>query len=100
MSAGHNGDDLSVSTLTRLVASFRAWRQRRVAARYSFMILSDRMLADIGVHRADVLGAAVGAVPLARTVAPLEGAPAGAKVCQLPRCRALTVVPNELSAAA
>jgi uncharacterized protein YjiS (DUF1127 family) len=100
MSAGHNGDDLSMSALMRLVASFRAWRRRRIAARHSFMVLSDRMLADIGVHRADVFGAAVGAVPLARTAAPLGEAPADAKVCQLPRRRALTVVPNELSAAA
>ena len=100
MSAGHDGDDLSTSALTRLVASFRAWRRRRVAARYSFMVLSDRMLADIGMHRADVFGAAVGAVPLARTAALLEGAPADAKVRQLPRRLALTVVPNELSVAA
>ena len=100
MPARHNGDNLSMSALMRLVASFRAWRRRRATRRHSFMALSDRMLADIGVHRADVFGAAVGAVPLARTVAPLEGVLADAKVCQLPRRRALTVVPNELSAAA
>jgi uncharacterized protein YjiS (DUF1127 family) len=100
MSVGHNGVDLSMSALRRLVASFRAWRGRRVAARHSFMVLSDRMLADIGVRRADVVGAAAGAVPLARTAAPLEAAPADANVCRLRRRPALTVVPNEFSAAA
>ena len=101
MFADRDGTDGWMSALMRLVARFRAWRQRRVAGRHSFMGLSDRTLADIGVRRADVYGAVVGAVPLARSAAPLEGAlPADTKVHQLPRRRMLTVVANDPSAAA
>jgi hypothetical protein len=73
MSAGHNVND--------------AW-------------VSARMLADIGVRRADVFGAAVGAASLGRSAASLEGARTDAEVYALPRRRAATTVSSDLSAAA
>lgn len=100
MSAGYNGDHSWVSAAMRLVASFRAWRWRRVARRHSFSGLSDRMLADIGVRRADVFGATVGAVSLAGSAASAEGMRTDAEVYALPRRRAATAVSSDLSAAA
>jgi uncharacterized protein YjiS (DUF1127 family) len=90
-----------INAMMRLVLLVRAWRQRRAARRRirwcSFMSLSDRALADIGVRRADVRGAMVGVTPLRRSA--IEHAPEGT-IRQLRPRPALTVVANDLSAAA
>ena len=78
-----------------------AWRQRRAARRRtrsnSFMSLSDRALADIGVRRADVHGAMLGVAPLRQGALDhtLEAA-----IHALPRRPRLKVVANDLDAAA
>ena len=100
MPADHDRTHRPMSALARLVPTYRAWRQRRIARRHSFMGLSNRMLADIGVRRADVYGAMVGAMPLVRSVARLEGAHPDAAIYALPRPRAPKVAANDLSAAA
>lgn len=55
----------ALSRLLRMVAS---WRQRPAARRraqlHAFMHMNDRMLADIGVRRADVHAALSGLVPV------------------------------------
>jgi uncharacterized protein YjiS (DUF1127 family) len=94
----------SMSALRRLVQQLSAWRQRRVARRrarlHSFMGLSDRTLADIGVQRAQVYGALIGAMPLGGNAAPAEEFVCEAVVYELPRPPKLTVVKNELNTAA
>ena len=54
-----------MTPLRRVVAK---WRQRRAARRgarlHGFMHMSDRMLADIGVRRADVHAAMSGMMPV------------------------------------
>jgi uncharacterized protein YjiS (DUF1127 family) len=51
-----DGDHGSISALRRLALALGVWRQDRAARRrakaHSFMGLSDRALADIGVRRA------------------------------------------------
>jgi uncharacterized protein YjiS (DUF1127 family) len=93
----------AMSAPLRLLRLLNAWRQRRSERRrarmHSFMGMSDRALADIGVRRADVYGALIGAVPLAQAATP-DGSPAGATIRRLPRRPTLRVVPNDLSAAA
>jgi uncharacterized protein YjiS (DUF1127 family) len=88
----------------RLVQRFSAWRQRRVARRrarlHSFMGLSDRTLADIGVCRAQVYGALIGAMPLRGNAAPPEEFVCDAVLYELPRPPRLTVVTTDLSTAA
>jgi uncharacterized protein YjiS (DUF1127 family) len=94
----------STSAIRRLVQLFSAWRQRRAMRRraslHSFMGLSDRTLADIGVCRAQVYGALIGAVPLGGNAAPAEEFVCEAVLYELPRPPQLTVVTNELSNAA
>ena len=96
------GEYGSMTAMTWLLRLFSAWRQRRAARRrarlHSFMDVSDRVLADIGVRRADVYGAMIGVAPLRRAVAP-EGSPE-AEIYELPRRPPLTVVANDLGAAA
>ena len=79
---------------------FGAWRQRRARRRIpsnSFMSLSDRALADIGVRRADVYGAMIGVAPLRQSG--LDHVPEAA-IHELPRRPRLTIVANDLDAAA
>jgi Domain of unknown function (DUF1127) len=65
------------------------------------MALSDRILADIGLRRADVYGAMIGVVPLGRRAS--VPAPAAA-TCQMSGCQMsgarLTLVANGLGDAA
>src|SRR5918994_7272924 len=57
-----------MAVVTRLLGMVASWRQRRAARRRAqlrgFMHMSDRMLADIGVRRADVHAAISGLVPV------------------------------------
>jgi uncharacterized protein YjiS (DUF1127 family) len=99
-----DGDHGSVSALRRLARALRAWRQDRPARRrakaHGFMGLSDRALADIGVRRADVVGALVGAMPLRQSAAIAAQSPRDAELYELPRRPTLTVVTTDLGAAA
>jgi uncharacterized protein YjiS (DUF1127 family) len=99
-----DGDGGSMSALRRLARALGAWRQNRAARRgakaHSFMGLSDRALADIGVRRADVVGALVGAMPLRRTAATAAESPHHAQIYELARRPPLTVVADDLGAAA
>jgi uncharacterized protein YjiS (DUF1127 family) len=94
----------AISAPLRLLRMLNAWRQRRSERRrarmHSFMGMSDRALADIGVRRADVYGALIGAMPLSQAAATPDGSPSDATIRQLPLRPTLTVVPNDLSAAA
>ena len=94
----------AMSAPLRLLRLLNAWRQRRSERRrarmHSFMGMSDRALADIGVRRADVYGALIGAMPLTQAAATPDESPSGATIRQLPRRPTLRVVPNDLSAAA
>ncbi|MGH6947166.1 MAG: hypothetical protein ACREDZ_07535 [Kiloniellales bacterium] len=96
-----NRDHGAMSMPLRLL---KAWRQRRSERRrtrmHSFMGMSDRALADIGVRRADVYGALIGAVPLAQAAVAPDDAPSGATIRRLPPRPTLTIVPNDLDAAA
>jgi uncharacterized protein YjiS (DUF1127 family) len=60
-----------MSALVRLLSAGRHWRPpRRRAGLHDFIHMSDRMLADIGVRRADVHAAMSGLMPaqhIART---------------------------------
>ena len=90
--------------MRRLVQRLSAWRQRLVARRrarlHSFTGLSDRTLADIGLCRAQVHGALIGAMPLRGNVAPAEEFVCDAVLYELPRRPTLTVVTDDLSNAA
>jgi uncharacterized protein YjiS (DUF1127 family) len=99
-----HGNAATMTAMMRLLGKFRAWRRCRAARRrarlHSFMDLSDRTLADIGLRRADVYGALVDAVPLGQGAAMSQTSPCDAQICELSRRRALTVVANDLRAAA
>jgi uncharacterized protein YjiS (DUF1127 family) len=99
-----DGGHGSISALRRLARALGAWRRDRAARRraraHSFMGLSDRALADIGVRRADVVGALVGAKPLRHSATPAAKSQRDAQVYELPRRPTLTVVTNDLGAAA
>ena len=90
----------AVVAMRRLMRAINTWRQVRVRRRrakiHRFMALSDRILADIGLRRADVNAAMIGVVPLGRR-ATLH-APAGA-IRQVSTER-LALVANDLSEAA
>ena len=78
-----------IHALKRLIG---AWRQRRAARRrtnlHDFIHMSDRMLADIGVRRADVHAAMSGLLPAPHIARTRGGRPWSAQVCRLqPRCR-------------
>jgi uncharacterized protein YjiS (DUF1127 family) len=98
-----DGNHGSMSALKRLARALGAWRRDRAARRrarlHSFTGLSDRALADIGVRRADVVGALVGAMPLRGAPSAAEP-PCDARICALPRRPALTLVADDLDAAA
>ncbi|HEU0224365.1 MAG TPA: DUF1127 domain-containing protein [Steroidobacteraceae bacterium] len=77
-----------IKALKRLLG---AWRQRRAARRRAhvreFMHMSDRMLADIGVRRADVHAAMSGLVPARHIARTTGGSSWTAQVHRLrPRC--------------
>ena len=95
-----------MGAMMRLMQVFSAWRQRRTARRrahlHGFMAMSDRALADIGVRRAHVHGALVGAMPLGRDAATPEVSRPDAAIHELherPRRPTLTVVANDRAAA-
>ncbi|MGH6902036.1 MAG: DUF1127 domain-containing protein [Geminicoccaceae bacterium] len=102
MAADH-GNHGATAPIRRLVRALAAWRRRRAMRRrarlHGFIGLSDRTLADIGLRRADVHGALLGAMPLRQHAIAQESTP-GPAICQLPRRPRLTVVSNDLSAAA
>ncbi len=58
----------SMSAMRRLLRMVSTWRARRAARRraqlHGFVHMSDRMLADIGVRRADVHAAVSGFMPV------------------------------------
>jgi uncharacterized protein YjiS (DUF1127 family) len=97
-----NHDRGPIDALRRLALLLNAWRRRRARRRArlnSFMGLSDRALADIGVRRADVHGAMIGGMPLRRR--PVDYVQfSDAAVCRLPERPRLAVVSNDLGAAA
>jgi uncharacterized protein YjiS (DUF1127 family) len=85
--------------LLRVIAG---WRNRRAARRsgrvHGFIHMSDRMLADIGLRRADVHAALVGVKPLGR---PATEEASEAAICRLSWRPPLTVVvTHDLDAAA
>jgi uncharacterized protein YjiS (DUF1127 family) len=92
----------SMGALMRLLRLFSTRRQRRAARRrtdlHGFMAMSDRELADIGMRRAHVYGALVGAMPLGRH-ATTATAPE-ATICRLRGRPTLRVVADDLNAAA
>jgi uncharacterized protein YjiS (DUF1127 family) len=94
----------AMAPLLRIIAQ---WRQRRAARRgarlHGFMHMSDRMLADIGVRRADVHAAMSGMMPVEHIVRTNGGVPWTAQVHALhPRhCpQSEWFAANDLSAAA
>jgi uncharacterized protein YjiS (DUF1127 family) len=68
-----------LTAMTRLLRMATGWRQRRAARRdaqlHGFMQMSDRMLADIGVRRADVHAAVSGFMPVEHIARTHGGAP-------------------------
>jgi uncharacterized protein YjiS (DUF1127 family) len=98
----------AMAAMQRLLRALNRWRRRRAKRNggrlQDFMALSDRTLADIGLRRADVHAALIGAIPLGRrpTVGDDEGGGSRceAAVCRMPcRPRPATVA-NDLSDAA
>jgi uncharacterized protein YjiS (DUF1127 family) len=90
-----------------LTAPFRLiakWRQRRAARRgvrlHGFTHMSDRMLADIGVRRADVHAAMSGMMPVEHLARTRGGRPWTAEVHPLRRASSKAVAADDLSAAA
>jgi uncharacterized protein YjiS (DUF1127 family) len=82
----------SMTALMRLPRTIASWRQRRAARRrglHGLMHMSDRMLADIGVRRADVHAAISGMMPVEHLARTHGGVPWTAQVHALyPRaCR-------------
>jgi uncharacterized protein YjiS (DUF1127 family) len=97
----------SMTALGRLLRMLNAWRARRAARRraqlHGFMHMSDRMLADIGVRRADVHAAMSGMMPVEHIVRTHGAAPWTAQVQALrPQARQQSeaYAANDLSAAA
>lgn len=81
-----------MGALMRLVRIVASWRPRRAARRgglHGLMHMSDRMLADIGVRRADVHAAISGMMPVEHIARTHGGLPWTAQVHALhPRtCR-------------
>jgi uncharacterized protein YjiS (DUF1127 family) len=78
-----------MSVITRLLGAGRSWRAtRRRTDLHAFMHMSDRMLADIGVRRADIHAALSGLVPAQHIARTSGGTPWTASVHTLrPQCR-------------
>ena len=87
--------------LAPLLSIIAKWRQRRSARRgarlHGFMQMSDRMLADIGVRRADVHAAMSGMMPVEHMARTRGGRPWTAQIHPL---RRESLAANDLSAAA
>ena len=97
----------SMSAMGRLLRMVNAWRARRAARRraqlHGFVHMSDRMLADIGVRRADVHAAISGMMPVEHIVRTHGAAAWTAPVQELrPQSRQQSEAhaANDLSAAA
>jgi uncharacterized protein YjiS (DUF1127 family) len=96
----------SMTAMTRLLRMIASWRQRRAARRgaqlQGFMHMSDRMLADIGVRRADVHAALSGMMPVEHIARTQGGSPWTAHVHALrPQARQPEAfAAHDLSAAA
>ena len=97
-----------IAALARLLGMVVSWRRRRAARRraqlHGFMHMSDRMLADIGVRRADVHAAISGLVPVDHIARTHGGSPWTARIDALrPDVRQQTkasAANHDLSAAA
>jgi uncharacterized protein YjiS (DUF1127 family) len=93
-----------INAIMRLLGGWRHWRAaRRRAHLHDFMHMSDRMLADIGVRRADVHAALSGLVPAQRIARTHGGAPWTApvhKLCPQSRQPGEALAATDLSAAA
>jgi uncharacterized protein YjiS (DUF1127 family) len=91
----------ALAPLLRVIAK---WRQRRAARRgarlHGFMQMSDRMLADIGVRRADVHAAMSGMMPVEHMARTQGGRPWTAQIHPLCRASSKALAANDLSAAA
>ena len=72
------------TALTRLLRTVTGWRRRRAARRHAqlhgLMHMSDRMLADIGVRRADVHAAINGLMPVEHIARTRGGSPWTAQI--------------------
>jgi uncharacterized protein YjiS (DUF1127 family) len=75
---GHSG---RINAMERLLSAWRQWRAARRRARlHEFVHMSDRMLADIGVRRADVHAAMSGLMPPQHIARTSGGAPWTAQI--------------------
>jgi uncharacterized protein YjiS (DUF1127 family) len=92
-----------ISTLRRLAGALRIrhrrWAGRRHAQLHSFIGLSDRALADIGLRRADVHAAMSGMMPVEH-IARAQGSPAWTADIHPLRRPAEVIAANDPSAAA
>ena len=89
-----------MTPLLRVVAKWRQGHAARRGARlHGFMHMSDRMLADIGVRRADVHAAMSGMMPVEHIARTQGGHPWTAEIHPLRR-RPAVIAANDLSAAA
>ena len=90
--------------LAPLLGIVAKWRQRGAARRgarlHGFMQMSDRMLADIGVRRADVHAAMSGMMPVEHMARTRGGRAWTAQVHPLRRAPSEALAANDLSAAA
>jgi uncharacterized protein YjiS (DUF1127 family) len=76
-----NGHCGRIDAMERLVSAWRQWRAARRRARlHEFVHMSDRMLADIGVRRADVHAAMSGLMPPQHIARTSGGAPWTAQI--------------------
>jgi uncharacterized protein YjiS (DUF1127 family) len=95
-----------MTAMKRLLRTIERWRQRRAArprARlHGFVHMSDRMLADIGVRRADVHAALSGMMPVEQIARTRGGSPWTAQVHVLrpQACQSEAFAAHDLSAAA
>jgi len=96
-----------MTAMARLRCMVADWRQRRAARRrmqlHGFTHMSDRMLADIGVRRADVHAAISGMVPVEHIARTHGGSPWTAQIHALrpqARERPEASAANDLDAAA
>ena len=73
-----------MSALTRVLRMVTGWRRRRAARRHAqlhgLIHMSDRMLADIGVRRADVHAAINGWMPVEHIARTSGGSPWTAQI--------------------
>ena len=83
--SGHCG---RINAMERLLSAWRQWRAARRRARLHELVnMSDRMLADIGVRRADVHAAMSGLMAPQHIARTRGGAPWTAQIQRLrPRC--------------